>query len=74
MDKMYLFPILISATIVVVVYMMKKDEPDQNKRPNYPVLFIMCLIVSASFIYMFGSKDESINLVLKEIHTGEPTF
>jgi hypothetical protein len=72
--NIFVVPFLISIAFIVIVYMMKKDEPDHNKRPNYPILFVICLGVSSSFAYFMSSSNSSIDVVMKEIHTGEPNF
>jgi hypothetical protein len=74
MNSLYLFPILISTAVLVVIYLMKKDEPDPSKRPNYPILFVILLVLSGGIVYVFGNQDDTINIVMKEIHTGDPNF
>jgi hypothetical protein len=74
MNSLYLLPLLISIAVVFVIYLIKKDEADVNKRPNYPILFVICLLLSGGIVYIFGTQDDTINIVMKEIHTGDPNF
>ena len=74
MNNLYTIPIVMSIAIVLLAYYMKKDEQDQNKKPNYAMLFAMSLVVSGSVVYFLGSSEDSINVVMKEIHGGEPNF
>jgi len=74
MDKIYVTPILVSAAVVLATYLMKKDELDSTKKPNYVILFLVCLGISGGIVYISSSNDDSINLVMKEIDIGECPF
>lgn len=74
MNQSYLIPVLISCAIVIVVYLMKKDEPDQNKKPNYGMLFGVISAVSFAIYYLLNSGDDNMGTVMKEIVEGEPPF
>jgi uncharacterized membrane protein len=70
MNKVYIIPLVVSCAIVMIVYLMKKDESDINKKPNYLVLFIVTLGVSGVVSYLMSGGDDGIN----EIDTGEAPF
>lgn len=69
-------PLLVSAFVVVTAYLMKKDEKDPSKTPNYLVLFLASLIVVWVAMTLIGSGDsgEAISNVMQEIDVGEPPF
>ena len=76
MSSLLVTPILISAAIVLVAYLMKKDEQDPSKQPNYMVLFMVCIVISGFIVYMTssGNEDGGVNIVMKEIDGGECPF
>ena len=74
MSNLYITPVLVSAAVVLATYLMKKDELDSTKKPNYFVLFIVCLCISGGVVYISSSGEDSINLVMKEIDIGECPF
>ena len=69
-------PLLVSSFVVVTVYLMKKDEQDPSKTPNYLVLFLASLLVVWVAVTLIGSGDsgEAITNVMQEIDVGEPPF
>lgn len=74
MNRVYIIPLAVSCAIVVIVYLMKKDESDINKKPNYLALFIVSLGISGVASYMIGGSEDGINIAMNEIDTGEAPF
>lgn len=74
MKNLYVVPVLVAAAVVLVVYMMKKNEEDEAKRPNYPVLFLTCLVFSGGVVYFMNGDEDNLQTVLKEIHGGDVPF
>ena len=74
MNNIFFVPFLIAVAIATIVFILRKDEPDINKRPNYIALFIICFIVGVAVMFFLGNEDESLNVVMKEIDIGDPDF
>jgi hypothetical protein len=74
MSNLIVVPLLISCAVVLVTFMMKKDEHDNNKKPNYAVLFIVTLCVSGGITYFVGGSEDALNIVMKEIDGGDAPF
>lgn len=68
--------LLIATAVVLIVYLMKKDEPDPTKRPNYLVLFAVAFGITYAAVALTGGSggEDNINVVMKEIVGGEPDF
>ena len=73
-SNVYIVPVLISSAVVLVIYMMKKDEDDVSKRPNYPVLYLICLALSGGIVYFLNSGEDPLNVVMKEVNGGTVPF
>jgi len=54
--------------------MMKKNEEDAAKKPNYPVLFLTCLALSGGIVYFMQTPENGIDIVMKEMDVGEVPF
>lgn len=74
METIYILPIILAFVSVFVVYVSKKGETDETKIPNYPVVFIVTLLISGGLMFLTSSKDGAIDLVMKEIDVGECPF
>lgn len=70
----YVVPVLVSSAILLVVYMIKKDEDDVAKKPNYPVLFCSCLALTGGIMFFTGRESSPLDTVMKEIDLGEVPF
>jgi hypothetical protein len=74
MPNSYLLPLLVSSAIVIIIYLMKKDEPDANKRPNYLVLFVACSGICMAIYHVMASSEDGMSVVMREVAGGEPPF
>ena len=71
MSNIFVVPVLISVAIVLVVFMMKKNEQDESKKPNYTILFVTCLVLSSGIVYCTQTPEDNIHLVMREIDVGD---
>ncbi len=74
MNNIFFVPFLVAFAITMIVFILRKDEPDMNKRPNYIVLFMICFVVGVIVMFFLGNEEESLNIVMKEIDVGDPDF
>jgi amino acid permease len=74
MNSIITIPLLVAAGVVIVVYLLKKDEPDSSKKPNYLALFAIIFCLTFGVYYLVGDNTNNVNTVLNEIEVGEPDF
>lgn len=69
-------PLFVSVFVVVTAYLMKKDEKDPSKTPNYLVLFLVSLSIVWAMMTFFSSAQDggNVNIAMQEIDIGEPPF
>lgn len=75
MSQTYIVPLAIASVVVYSAYLMKKDETDPSKVPNYPVIFISTLVVAGIIMYLVSSGEtDQMSSLMQEIDIGEPPF
>lgn len=75
MSQTYIVPLVIASVVVYSAYLMKKDESDPSKVPNYPVIFIIALVVAGIIMYLVTSGEtDQMTSLMQEIDIGDPPF
>lgn len=75
MSQTYIVPLAISSIVVYSVYLMKKNETDASKVPNYPVIFISTLVIAGIIMYLVSSGEtDQMTSLMQEIDIGDPPF
>jgi preprotein translocase subunit SecG len=73
-------PVLVAVFIVITTYLLKKDDRDPNKVPNYPIIFVSSFVVTGGILYVASGNGNGTQTggdfasVMSEIDVGEPPF